>query len=67
MEAPTVEFWQRFKIILESLSRQLICEELAHWNGEFDLCVGPAHADSTDWVEMSHKTQMAKSDKESCR
>lgn len=54
-QALTVDSRQRFKIILESLSHQLICEKLPHRNGKFDLCIGPKQTDNTHCGNVKNK------------
>lgn len=55
IQAPTVEFCQRFKVILESLSQQLICEYLPYRNGKCVLCIGPEESDSTNCGNVKEK------------
>lgn len=51
----TVELRQRLKVVLESLSEQLICEEPPHGDGDFALCIGLTQGDRANCVKITPK------------
>lgn len=48
----TVDFAQRFKVVLESLSKQFMCKKLPHRNGNFDVRTGLKQTGRTHCVEV---------------
>lgn len=61
-EDVTVEFCQRFKVVLERFSHQLVCKYPPHGDGELDLCIGPQETGNTHCVKHTEEEfmQMAK-------